>query len=319
MPKHRARPVEPTFHGYRKVRIQLPMRYSEPVSEALWESGTLGVTIDDDETRARPYDPTIPRTGMATVEGTFTRGWGLEHRVLQAVRGALSAARAQSVTPEITWEDVENKDWGEEWKKHWKPLRIGERAWVVPSWERESFTPPENAIPLWVDPGMAFGTGTHETTQLCSQEIERLHEETARMDSVLDVGTGSGILAILAVRLAQEAGKPVPHVVGIDIDPESVRVAKENAELNHTPMELSTTRVEELKGPFDLVVANILLDPLIGMMDTLKRLTAPGGTLVMSGILETQREALEAAATSHGFQVEARRLLGTWACVRCSH
>lgn len=302
---------------YVAVTLELPMGLSDAASTALWDQGTLGVTVEDDETRARPHDPLIPKTGRATLKATFQHKRGLQARVLAALRGVLQAARRTGVDPALHWEDVEQRDWGEEWKRHWKPMAVGKRIWIVPTWERDGYRPKRGALPLFMDPGMAFGTGTHETTQLCVTALEEIVPTGAA--SLLDVGTGTGVLAMAAARLAAAAGSPLRRIVGIDIDMDSVRAARENALLNALEFTVDATPVERVKGPFDIVVANILLEPLKGMKTTLARLLAPRGTLVLSGILVGQRAELERAYGEAGLRTVARATLGEWACVQLQH
>jgi ribosomal protein L11 methyltransferase len=315
-PARRARgkaPVKKDRHVI--LTLNLPMSLSEPASELLWDLGVLGVMQEDDETRARADDPTIPKTGLATVKGTFLHKRGLEARIVGALQGILTSGRKAKVEPNVSWEDVPDQDWNAVWMERWKPLKVSGRIWVVPSWEREKFEAPKDSLTLWMDPGMAFGTGTHETTQLCTQDLERV--VGPGVTSLLDVGTGSGILALAAAKLAEEAGHPLTKVVGIDIDLPSVRAAAENAEANGVKLDASATPVERLRGSYDVVVANILLNPLKELKEHLVRLTAPKGALVLSGILETQRRELEEAYRAAGMRVVDRHQQGEWACIVC--
>ena len=120
------------------LSVDVPMSQSEPLCEALWDLGVLGVTTEDVETRARPYDPSIPKTGLATVKGTFEVKRGMQARVLAGIQGFLTAGKKAKVDPNVRWEDVEDKDWSTEWKKSWAPLAVGARIWIVPTWERAS-------------------------------------------------------------------------------------------------------------------------------------------------------------------------------------
>lgn len=170
----------------------------------------------------------------------------------------------------------EHKDWLSEWKKGFKPFCLINPYWVVPSW-LESPVAPEHTIRI--DPGMAFGTGTHATTQIAAYLIKKtLSKSTLPM--ALDVGTGTGILAILAERLG------VQTVVGIDIDSECIRVANENIKLNHTVNTLiDPTQLDEVEGYFDLIIANIIDGVLIKLKEDLTKKLTPNGVLIVSGIL----------------------------------
>lgn len=183
----------------------------------------------------------------------------------------------------ITWTifEEESKDWLAEWKKGFKPFKLVGDFWVVPSW----LQPPEECKhAIYIDPGMAFGTGTHATTQMMAFFIHKLAEKhkAAIADwALLDVGTGTAILAMLA----QMAG--VGLVAGIEIDPEARRVARENVTLNKlTQIDIPETQIEDIKDQYDVVVANIIDGVLIKIKKDLLKVLKPGGHLLLTGILE---------------------------------
>lgn len=182
--------------------------------------------------------------------------------------------------------EEENKDWLEEWKKGFKPFQLVGPFWIVPSWLE---TPAECAQPIFIDPGMAFGTGTHATTKMASYFVHKLAErykEQVPDWSLLDVGTGTAILAMLAAKSG------FGLVTGIEIDPEARRVAKENVKLNHLPeIEISDALLEEVRGEYDVVIANIIDGVLIQIRQDLLRVLKPGGFLFLTGIL-TERDNL---------------------------
>ena len=217
--------------------------------------------------------------------------------------------------PEVTL--VRQEEWAHSWKKYFKPFRVGERLVVKPTWEE--YEAGEGDLILEIDPGMAFGTGSHETTKLCLETIEGICQRTgefaalayAAPTSCLDVGTGSGILGIGAIKLG------IPSVVGIDIDPEAVAVAVDNAVVNGVAgeMTVSTTPLERIDCTFDMVVANILAEELVRMATLLVERTAPGGFLILSGIL-TEKEPLVSAgfAPFRLSQLPPSRE-GEWSCL----
>lgn len=189
-------------------------------------------------------------------------------------------------------------DWAERWKEHFKPLPIGPRVWVVPSWER-GFSPPPGAVVVTLDPGMAFGTGQHATTALCLEILEDgLAEPGGRR--LLDVGCGSGILAIAAARLGCD------EVLAIDNDPVAVSVTHENVAQNGVGDVVRATGddVAAVGQSFDWVVANIIAHTLIELARPLVERTRPGGSLVLSGVLASQADEVLAA------MVHAARELG---------
>lgn len=189
----------------------------------------------------------------------------------------------QSYHHEIKWAlfEEQNKDWLEEWKKGFKAFKLVGDFWVVPSWLQP---PAECKHPIYIDPGMAFGTGTHATTQMMAFFIHKLAEkhraELADM-AMLDVGTGTAILAMLA----QRSG--VGLVTGIENDPEALRVARENVKLNQLEqIDIPNSQIDELKDQYDIVVANIIDGVLINIKEDLLRVLKPGGHMLLTGILE---------------------------------
>ena len=207
--------------------------------------------------------------------------------------------KASAVPYAIESATVKEDDWANNWKKYFRPMPIGEKLLIVPSWLTED--PELEQYPgrarLIIDPGMAFGSGQHETTRLCMEMIERHITPGA---SVLDMGTGSGVLAISALLLG--AGS----ALGVDIDPLSVRVAGENAELNgvggrFTP--LCGDLAEDVTGRYDLICANIVADIIIRLSPEAGRLLAPGGKYIMSGIIAERKPDVLACLGSLGLKV----------------
>lgn len=187
---------------------------------------------------------------------------------------------------------LNEEDWANNWKAYFKPSRVGSHLIIKPTWE--PFAGETSDILIEIDPGQAFGTGTHATTRLCLESLEKIFKnmapfETAadlRIDSVLDVGTGSGVLSIAAGKLGAD------RICAIDIDPEAVLVAKENLALNgiHGDMTVSTTPLSEIKGTFTIVVANIIAEELVHLANQLFARTEPGGYLILSGILAEKED-----------------------------
>jgi len=225
--------------------------------------------------------------------------------ILSRVRTALEAeAGGGEVRSGLS--RLDEQDWSQTWKLHFQPLRVGERLWVLPPWEPI----PEGAVAVVIEPGMAFGTGGHATTELCLQGIvEFLRERPGA--SVLDVGCGSGILGIAARKLG--AGR----VLMIDNDEVAVRVAEENAARNGVPeIEVAGTPVGEVSDRFPLVVANILAFTLIDLRDEIAPRVEEGGELLLSGILADQAEDVVRAYEGAGLRHLQTRTLGDWALVR---
>jgi ribosomal protein L11 methyltransferase len=175
---------------------------------------------------------------------------------------------------EVLIETQENKDWMEEWKKGFHAFKLYDRFWIVPSWEKA----PENVEPIFIDPGMAFGTGTHETTQVCAELVYKCLK-TSKPKSLIDVGTGTGILAFIASKMG------VPNIWGTDNDPEAIRVAKENADINEIEIKLTDKDLNMIPEKFDVVVANIIDGVLLKLKDQLLQKVNPGGSMILSGII----------------------------------
>lgn len=260
----------PTF----SLTVDVPRAEAEDLSAVLWEAGASGVEVRDGEGTPMP-GVRQPAAGRALVVAWF------------ASRGEAAAA-AGGRGGEV--EEVPDQDWGEAWKQGLTPLAIG-RAFVRPSWIAAE-TPPGMAE-IVLDPGMAFGTGTHPTTSLCLAALSDLL--AARPGArVLDVGTGSGLLAIAARKLGAGA------VTGNDNDPVAVRVARENAALNGVELDLNERDVGGQRGPFDLVLANILANTLVELAPALAAQLAPGGVVLLSGILTPQEAEVRAAYLAAG-------------------
>ena len=202
--------------------------------------------------------------------------------------------RTQPAVPEAEWRDA--------WKKYFHVTRIGRRTVIVPSWETHAAAPGEIVVEL--DPGMAFGTGTHASTRLVLEELERLAEAGAAPARVLDVGAGSGILAIAACKLWPQA-----TALAVDHDPIAVRTCAENCAANGVGarVESALTPLDEMTERFGLVLANIQAHVLLALRDLLVARCAPGATLVLSGLLSTQVEGVAAELVAAGCTLEAIR------------
>lgn len=213
--------------------------------------------------------------------------------------GFIELVRGRFPDVEVKIDSEQEKDWLEEWKKGFKPFELAGGHWVVPSWCESPAGAKHN---IWIDPGMAFGTGTHETTQLVAKELVNL-----KGTSLLDVGTGTGILAIMAKQMG------IVRVAATEIEADSRRVARENFERNKCEsIQLDERQVEDLQEKFDIVVANIIDGVLVRIQDALKARVNPGGWLVLSGIItEREKDFLEGFNVS-GDSWDIRRQQGDW-------
>ena len=218
--------------------------------------------------------------------------------------------------PTPAYRQIADQNWMEAWKLHYKPILIGQGLLILPAWLE---SPDSKRIPIKIDPGMAFGTGTHPTTQLCLELMEKSSMFNPHLKIVMDVGCGSGILSIAALKLGAE------KVLGVDIDLESVKNSRENAGLNQVGDELLLGQgsvAEILRGDFTyksapLVVANILAPVIIRLFDTgLADLVEAGGEIILSGILDHQSGNVIAAAETKGLKLKDQRQMGDWVALK---
>lgn len=189
---------------------------------------------------------------------------------------------------------IDEEDWANSWKQYYKPIRIGERIVIVPEWEE--YESADNEVIIRMDPGMAFGTGTHETTRLCAELIERYMIPDSH---VLDIGTGSGILAVTASKLGADT------VFACDIDPAAIKVARENITLNNVTnvtCEVSDL-LKNVNGIYDFISANIVADIIIRMAPDVGKYLKMNGIIITSGIINTQAEEVRNVMKSYGFTV----------------
>lgn len=292
-----------------EVSLTVDGELAESVAEVLARFVPDGVVIESTAVTANPDDSEGHAVGPLRVFGYLAMDDGLEdtRRRLEEALWYLGRIRP---LPEAQFRPVEQVNWAEAWKQHYRPIAIGRRLMIVPAW-LEPQDPQRLAIKI--DPGMAFGTGTHPTTQLCLELLEAIADRQISPWDVIDVGCGTAILAIAALKLGAE------RALGVDIDADAVRAAQENAETNAETarLELGLGSLAEVRaGGFGLqqaqvVLANILAPVLAKMLDEgLEALMLPGGSLVLSGILLEQVGNVEAAAQRNGLVVVDRRVGG---------
>jgi ribosomal protein L11 methyltransferase len=271
-------------------------------------------------------------SGPITVRAYLPVDEGLEERRHKLEEALYYLGRIEPL-PTADFRPIADQNWMEAWKEHYRPIPIGKRLLILPAWLE---SPEPERIAIKIDPGMAFGTGTHPTTQLCLELMESYelssgmreaeairttnHEALETKDSfrVIDVGCGSGILSIAAIKLGAQGA------LGVDIDPESIRNSRENARTNGMGDELllGVGSVQEiLEGRFPwksagLVLANILAPVIIRLFDAgLAELIEPGGAIILSGILQDQMEGVIEAGEAKGLQLRERRQFGDWAAL----
>lgn len=270
---------------WKELKLALGDLDPDKVEEALLEAGALSVTLDDagDEPLYEPDPLKPPLWSQTRLTALFAADADLD-----GVRAFLLANLGLKHLPAHSVQALEDRDWVREWLKDFKPMRFGKRLWVVPT----GFTPPDPAgVNLLLDPGLAFGTGTHATTALC---LEWLDGAGLKDQSVIDYGCGSGILAIAAARLGAK------YVLAVDHDPQALTATRDNAQRNGVAALIRPYPPEALPDTHvDLLLANILAGPLRELAPRFARRLKPGGRLVLSGILGDQEAELRQAYGAH--------------------
>lgn len=302
----------------------------EPVSALLEDLGITGLVIDDEGDfqdfleHNHAYWDYVDDQLMQEKKGLCRITFYLEdspdgYNTLAQVRMALS--RVKQEHPEygrllLTMENMEDADWENNWKQFYKPMEIGDRLIVIPEWESTGV--PEDRVALRLNPGLTFGTGSHATTRLC---LTALEEAVHGGETVLDLGCGSGILSIAALRLGAVSAKAV------DIDDKCLTVAYENAALNGIGKDRYTVLVgdvlsngalrETLGGGYDVVVANIVADVIIGLAPMVRQFLKPGGLFLCSGIIDTRAGEVADALRQNGWEIETTQSGEGWYSYAC--
>jgi ribosomal protein L11 methyltransferase len=275
----------------------------EAVSDALLEQGALSVESSDANAGTAAEQPIFDEPGVAReawpvhrLRALFAAGVDVH----AAVAAALDSVHLQ-VMPGMQLEAVADQDWVLQTQRQFGPIRVSERLWIVPTW---SEVPDPAAVNLRLDPGLAFGTGSHPTTLQCLQWLET---HLVPGSAVLDYGCGSGVLGIAAMCLG------AARVTGVDIDPAALQAAQRNAAANRVQIEVLSADAP-LHGPFDVVLANILSNPLKVLAPLLAAQTRSGGHIVLAGILSAQADAVVQAYTPW-FELRVASDLDGWSCL----
>jgi ribosomal protein L11 methyltransferase len=296
-----------------EVSLLVDGELAEAVAEVLRRYLPAGVVIESMAVTAGPADENGHAIGPLRVCG-YIPGDGKLDETRQEIEQALWYLGRISPIPAPAFKLIHEVNWMEAWKEHYHPIPIGRQLLILPAW----INPPDDErIPIRIELGMAFGTGTHPTTQLCLALTEQYFSSLKSKIEVrvIDIGCGSGILSIAGIKLG------AVKALGVDIDPESIRASEENAELNKVKqqLELGIGSVAEVqKGTFsiqkaELVFANILASVLVQLLSQgLGELLMPGGCLILSGILAEQSAEVENALHAQGFHQVDKHQMGDW-------
>lgn len=303
------------MNNWKELTVHVHREAEEAVSNLLIETGSQGVAISDSadyigqEDRFGELYPEVEQSEMIAVTAYYPDTMDLE-----AVKAEIEAGLAElpdfgvaTGAVRIDSQDLAEEDWAENWKKYYEPARITSDLTIVPSWTDYEATAGEKIIKL--DPGMAFGTGTHPTTKM---SLFALSQVLRGGETVIDVGTGSGVLSIASSLLGAK------EIFAYDLDDVAVRVAQENIDMNPGMENIHVAAGDLLKGvtqEADVIVANILADILIHLTDDAYRLVKDEGYLIMSGIIAEKLDTVLEAAYSAGFFLETHMIQGEWNCV----
>jgi len=268
---------------WHQLAITVDESSAEPVSDFLSNLGAVSVSFEDagDQPLFEPKPGETPVWRQTKVIGLFDADADIDH-----IRNSIEKAFGERVL-QFQLEDLEDREWERAWLDYFQPMRFGHRLWICPT----GFEPPEpEAVNVLLDPGLAFGTGTHPTTALC---LEWLDSQDLEGKTVLDYGCGSGILAVAALKLG------AAKAYGVDIDPQALTASDDNARKNGVEAKLVLGYPKELAAVrVNVLLANILATPLIELAAEISEKVRPGGSLALSGILATQVEIVRAAYAS---------------------
>ena len=277
------------------VEVEIARVGETAATTQLWAANTTGVEISEDK----------DQPDFITLRAYFNAAPDLEKLRAQILRNLKLIDLPEFALRGIKSLTIADQDWLAEWKKGYEPVVVGQRLLICPSWKRDQALDTDRIV-VEIDPGMAFGTGTHETTRGCLEMLEKYW----RGGALLDVGTGTGILAIAAIKLV-----PGSRVVGFDTDPEAIEVALENAAINGVAddLELEVNKLSSFHGQeFDLALANLTADVIIPLAADFAQVIKPQGALIVSGVLREQGDEVKSALEKQSFKVIEDKPDGEW-------
>lgn len=316
-----------------KVSIYTTSEGIEPLSGRLYQLGITGLEIEDEKDfkdfleNNKQYwdyvdDDLIKEKEGETEVIAYVSDNAAGHEMLMAIRNTVAELKQLDEDGEFGRLEIEidnmcEEDWANNWKKYFHPLNVGEKILIKPEWEETDN--PEGRVVFSVNPGMSFGTGSHYTTQLCIENLEKFIKNDTK---VLDLGCGSGILSIISLLLGAESA------FAVDIDPNAVDIAYQNAERNNIDKSKYTVKAGDIitntalqeeiaKDKYDVVVANIVADVIIALAPKAKEYMKDGGVFITSGIIEDRIDDVKEALTQCGFKIESIKQRKDWASIVC--
>ena len=305
-----------------EISIQTRHEAVELIAEIFRDLGASGVVIEDPELvndyiTSGKWDYTdipIAKETEVVVEKAYLPVNGeLEGRIqtLQQEIKALESRGVNTAPAVLTTAELQDEDWSDTWKQYFHTEKPGERVVIKPTWEE--YEPQDDEVVIELDPGAAFGTGTHATTSMCIRQLEKLVKPGM---TVFDVGTGSGILSIISAKLG------ATNIQAVDYDDSVLKIVEENLEQNNVQDIISVAQsdlMQNVHGKAELVIANIIADIIIRLFDQLDEHLEQGGTLLTSGIIEDRIEDVLTAAEKHGYGVVERLENKGWICIVSEH
>lgn len=305
-----------------EIKIKTTTEAVEAITNILFENGAQGAMIEDPKDflfqKAHEYDWDYVEEDVFNTddENVYIKTYISEENdvvtFIESIKIRISELRNFGIdigAGEIYTDNVNEDDWANNWKKYYKPTKIGNSIVIKPEWEE--YSPSEGDLVIHMDPGMAFGTGNHETTSMC---IENLEKYVSEKSTVFDIGCGSGILGIVASKLGSK------NVVGIDIDEMAVKVANENIQKNNVQDIMTaiagnmTDKIEE-GAKADIVVANIIADIIMKMSEDVRKLLKDDGIFISSGIILAKVDEVLENLKDNGFEVVDVIKKGEWSCI----
>ena len=284
------------------VEVEIARVGETAATTQLWAMNTTGVEVSEDA------------SDFVTLRAYFDTEPDVEKLRQQILNNLRLIDLPDFALRKVEASTIADQDWLSEWKKGWEPLLIGERLVIAPSWKLDQVSETDRVI-IQIDPGMAFGTGTHETTRGCLELLEKFWPPNAESASLLDVGTGTGILAIAAYKLLSPEAQANARITAFDVDPEAIEVARENAEINGVAnnIEIEVNKLSSYAGQeFDVVLANLTADVIAPLAADFPAAMKPAGTLIVSGILREQGDDVIAALTAQQFGLIESKPDGEW-------
>jgi len=286
---------------WRKLSLTCQAAQLDEIEDLMMELGALSISLADahDEPIYEPLPGESPVWRESVVSATFAEGSDPEELVQR-----LLARLPPQLASTVTQDSFQDRDWQQAYRQHFKPLQCAPKLWIVPTW---SDPPDLDATIVRLDPGLAFGTGSHPTTALC---LAWLAEQDLQNLKLIDYGCGSGILAIAAIKLGAD------RVLAVDIDEQALTACKSNMEVNAVTAEQIEVCLPAAAGDtaVDLLMANILAGPLVDLASQFAKRVNPGGKIVLSGILVSQLKDIQSAYSGF-FTLEPARQSGDWACI----